>query len=718
MNNQAAAKMCVSAIISAAVAGAAALSARAGVCDLPVLGATLPPVMSDWVLDGTTAYAVGRGHLLALNLADPAKPTLQSKTSVTSSSNYDIHRLGDTLWLSSSSGMFAISVADVNSPLILAQYDEAIIDRPRGTAIHGTTAYVYESDFSAGAALKSIDVSDPASPVLLGELPLSDAVFDLETTDGQFVYALRSSRVVGFDVSDPANPQEVSESFILDGIYETEPIDAENIAVIGENVPLRIVSRGPAPGYSLTVRSFLASVTTGVDLEIDGTTAYLATADGLTVVDLSDLDQPAIAATRATRTPASNIAVGPDRVYVATADADVVYDVADPLNPVKIGESFRTTNIRDVAVVGDIAYVADGEFGLKTFDMSDPENPRSLGVSAVPDASNGDPRGAFWVEIKGDFAICGSQERPVVFDISDPSAPVAVAAIGELASPNSASFVDAKVSGDRLFTIVRNAVYAFNVADPTNAQLLGLALPPARGFGNVDDDFSGLDVEGDLLCVAAEDPGAVLFDVSDPSNMTYLATAGTPSGCLGVALIDSILYAADSNFGLRIFDISDPSNPSLENFLYAQDPILRRLNQVFDDGERLFVSVASSGATGFRVLNTATNPLSPTPIASIPLDTDQLRGEHIAVSGDRAFVTFNERNLVGVPQDPRDEGLFVYDLLACAPPTDLDGDGSVGTGDLGILLAAWGAPGGPADLDGNGVVGSSDLGILLAAWGS
>jgi len=50
-------------------------------------------------------------------------------------------------------------------------------------------------------------------------------------------------------------------------------------------------------------------------------------------------------------------------------------------------------------------------------------------------------------------------------------------------------------------------------------------------------------------------------------------------------------------------------------------------------------------------------------------------------------------------------------------PADLDGLGSVGSGDLGILLAAWGQSGGPADLDGSGTVGSGDLGVLLAAWG-
>jgi len=50
-------------------------------------------------------------------------------------------------------------------------------------------------------------------------------------------------------------------------------------------------------------------------------------------------------------------------------------------------------------------------------------------------------------------------------------------------------------------------------------------------------------------------------------------------------------------------------------------------------------------------------------------------------------------------------------------PGDLTGDGSVGSPDLGALLAAWGQGGGPADLTGDGDVGSPDLGALLAAWG-
>lgn len=46
---------------------------------------------------------------------------------------------------------------------------------------------------------------------------------------------------------------------------------------------------------------------------------------------------------------------------------------------------------------------------------------------------------------------------------------------------------------------------------------------------------------------------------------------------------------------------------------------------------------------------------------------------------------------------------------------DLNGDGHVNGGDLGILLLEFGGPG-SADFDGNGIVNGGDLGFLLLLW--
>ena len=49
---------------------------------------------------------------------------------------------------------------------------------------------------------------------------------------------------------------------------------------------------------------------------------------------------------------------------------------------------------------------------------------------------------------------------------------------------------------------------------------------------------------------------------------------------------------------------------------------------------------------------------------------------------------------------------------------DLDGDGRVGGGDLGLLFQQWGdCPGCEGDLDGDGMVRGSDLGLMFQRWG-
>jgi hypothetical protein len=57
----------------------------------------------------------------------------------------------------------------------------------------------------------------------------------------------------------------------------------------------------------------------------------------------------------------------------------------------------------------------------------------------------------------------------------------------------------------------------------------------------------------------------------------------------------------------------------------------------------------------------------------------------------------------------------MYETDPC--PGDLDGDGTVGGGDLATLLAEWGLPSETSDLSGDGIVGGEDLSILLGRWG-
>jgi polyhydroxybutyrate depolymerase len=61
---------------------------------------------------------------------------------------------------------------------------------------------------------------------------------------------------------------------------------------------------------------------------------------------------------------------------------------------------------------------------------------------------------------------------------------------------------------------------------------------------------------------------------------------------------------------------------------------------------------------------------------------------------------------------------IVSSSKGCAPcAADVNGDGAIDGGDLGIVLSAWGSADPIADIDADGMVNGGDLAILLAAWG-
>jgi hypothetical protein len=53
-------------------------------------------------------------------------------------------------------------------------------------------------------------------------------------------------------------------------------------------------------------------------------------------------------------------------------------------------------------------------------------------------------------------------------------------------------------------------------------------------------------------------------------------------------------------------------------------------------------------------------------------------------------------------------------------PSDIDGNGIVDAGDIGVLLLAFGNCSGacPSDIDGNGIVDAGDIGVMLLAFGN
>lgn len=96
------------------------------------------------------------------------------------------------------------------------------------------------------------------------------------------------------------------------------------------------------------------------------------------------------------------------------------------------------------------------------------------------------------------------------------------------------------------------------------------------------------------------------------------------------------------------------------------------------------------------------------------------RASDVAVATDALLATAIDIDAAN-PNFVGKLGAGRLDALAAVmaiPSADLNGDGTVNSADLAILLGVWGRCAGcPADLDRDGAVGSSDLSILLGSWG-
>jgi hypothetical protein len=98
-----------------------------------------------------------------------------------------------------------------------------------------------------------------------------------------------------------------------------------------------------------------------------------------------------------------------------------------------------------------------------------------------------------------------------------------------------------------------------------------------------------------------------------------------------------------------------------------------------------------------------------------------LYGQEYAERSDGAFL--GRCFAGGIPVQAVADSLRSLDLgddfeLSC--PADLNRDGDVNGGDLGLLLTSWGISGAclQGDIDGDGTVSGSDLGAILSQWGA
>jgi len=205
-------------------------------------------------------------------------------------------------------------------------------------AVEGDHAYVGKR----GNGWSVVDVSDPSMMMEVASDDSDDAE-DVAVVGTTF-FVIDADGIRTYDVTDPTMPTELSPTVVLPGGSNQLAITGDLALVAASGGGLIAVDiTDPASPTELSVFETSANAT---HVTADGTTAYVAHADGVNIVDVSDASMPAELGLFE-RERAHAIAVDGSTLYVLGDDTAstmvpflAVVDVADPSMVSELDGSF------------------------------------------------------------------------------------------------------------------------------------------------------------------------------------------------------------------------------------------------------------------------------------------------------------------------------------------------------------------------------------------
>ena len=344
-----------------------------------------------------------------------------------------------------------------------------------GVYVHGNYAYVGSQSVAYGdpsikTGIRILDISDPASPKLVGRIPLRSFEFGSDRPDtgcnppcphshGDAIATRIESEAFQGDIAIVL--QGVPDSFTVDeypmpfGIWDvTDPTDPQFLAPVSLGNHFSADDLGDKPNDTKAVHGnyFYAIYSTGTIEEEHGSTNEKD--HHLAVVDLSDPHNPVVASrwqdTKQVRLAGLSVNEAGTRVYVIGQFGRqfllYILDVQDPAGPAELARYVWPFPFaggfspgRPVPNADDsLVIFADGGWGdgqesrLHILDISDLSSIHEISTVAFPEHGSWWPWSGRWswahdVAIRGNLVYSTWMEGGVqLIDITDPANPVKV----------------------------------------------------------------------------------------------------------------------------------------------------------------------------------------------------------------------------------------------------------------------------------------------------
>lgn len=399
--------------------------------------------------------------------------------------------------------------------------------------------------FGSGAGMLIVDATDPFNPVQLSEIRARSLIDHsyYDASSGLLFLAAYFSGVEIWDVSDIINPVRIARiplnSYPRGGIYAKDGV--LYVVTVADGMYIYNISNPAVPGLMAHQNISGSLVWTS---SFDGDYAYLSQgSSGVKIVDISDPWTPSIAGVF--NTNATGILVEDQTAYIVASDFGLrTFDVSDPSGVTPMGELPIDGYPARIAKAGNHLYITNStsnpEGGINAVDVSDPQNP--LLITTI------DPPETYISGAGNVVAATGNSSGLLLVDISDPVNPLYASEL------NTAwSTIDIAVSGDYAYT-GSNGFRVFDMSDPSYPLQVGFE-PTQGAIARISDT---------LAVYIPQSMGSGnrvnIMDISEPANPVFVDYYAPPVMTNELALKGHYAYVACWWDGFRTVDFSDPYN--------------------------------------------------------------------------------------------------------------------------------------------------------------
>ncbi len=374
---------------------------------------------------------------------------------------------------------------------------------------------------------------------------------------------------------------------------------------------------------------------------LEGNYAYQADGAGLSIVDISDPENPVKKGSLNLSERPVSLEISGNYAYIANGRTGMkVIDISNPEAPVEKATLDTPGFLNQVKIRGSYAYLADDVQGLEVANISDPLNPSILTTCNTPGQAR---RIAF----RDNYLVLSDYRGGMrLFDITTASSPLEVSSL-----VTTRALLNTAISGRWAYLAWDNdELWVVDLENPLSPIVTNTTITP-----NIVDD---LQVVGNRLYTVGGEGEFRQFDISTPADPQELSCLeiGGKMACL--SMNGTLAGIANLDHGLQLVSLENPALPAIKGFYN----MARYIWDVKSNEDYAFVSDLFHH---FRIFDIR-NPDKPVQVSALKLESIPLK---MAYQGQYVYLCNNESGLriidVSRPENPWIVGNYIPSAETC-----------------------------------------------------